>query len=42
MNYEHPEYHQLFPPFVPYIGAIDALANVGPSAFAKLAKSGIK
>ena len=37
-----PEYHQLFPPFVPYIGAIDALANVGPSAFAKLAKSGIK
>ena len=42
MNYEHPEYPQLFPPFIPYIGAIDALANVGPSTFAKLAKSGIK
>jgi len=42
MNYEHPEYPQLFPPFVPYIGAIDALANVGPSAFAELAKSGVK
>ena len=41
MNYEHPEYPQLFPPFVPYIVAIDALANVGPSDFAKLAKSGI-
>jgi hypothetical protein len=42
MNYEHPVYTQLFPPFIPYMGAIDALANVGASEFSELAKSGVK
>jgi hypothetical protein len=28
-NYQHPEYQQLFPPFVPYASAIDLLLNEG-------------
>jgi len=31
-NYEHPEYRQLFPPFVPYASALDLLFNEGPDA----------
>jgi len=29
-NYAHPEYRQLFPPFVPYASALDLLFNEGP------------
>lgn len=28
-NYEHPEYPQLYPPFLPYMGIFDLLFNVG-------------
>jgi len=31
-NYMHPEYSQLFPPFVPYACIADLLFNVGPDA----------
>jgi hypothetical protein len=31
-NYTHPEYSQLFPPFVPYACVADLLFNVGPDA----------
>jgi hypothetical protein len=31
-NYTHPEYEQLFPPFVPYASALDLLFNVGPQS----------
>ena len=31
-NYVHPEYKQLFPPFVPFAGAVDILFNEGPGA----------
>ena len=41
MEYEHPVYPQLFPPFISNMSAIDALANVGTSKFAKVAKSGV-
>jgi hypothetical protein len=33
-NYVHPEYRQLFPPFVPYACVLDLLFNVGPEAMA--------
>jgi len=29
-NYQHPEYEQLFPPFVPYASVLDLLFNEGP------------
>ena len=28
-NYEHPQYEQLYPPFLPYMGIIDGLFNLG-------------
>ena len=31
-HYEHPEYRQLHPPFVPYASALDLLLNEGPNA----------
>lgn len=31
-NYTHTEYSQLYPPFVPYMGAIDLLFNEGPKS----------
>ena len=31
-NYAHPEYRQLFPPFVPYASALDLLFNEGPNS----------
>lgn len=31
-NYQHPEYHQLFSPFLPYASVIDVLFNEGESA----------
>jgi hypothetical protein len=31
-NYVHPEYRQLFPPFVPYASVLDLLFNEGPKA----------
>jgi WbqC-like protein family len=31
-NYEHPEYKQLFPPFVPYASTIDLIFNEGDRA----------
>jgi hypothetical protein len=31
-RYEHPEYHQLFPPFIPYASALDLLFNEGSQA----------
>lgn len=31
-HYEHPEYRQLFPPFVPYASCLDLLFNEGPNA----------
>jgi len=31
-NYAHPEYHQLYPPFVPYLSALDLLLNEGENA----------
>jgi hypothetical protein len=31
-HYEHPEYRQLHPPFVPYASALDLLLNEGPDA----------
>jgi hypothetical protein len=31
-NYAHPEYQQLFPPFLPYACILDLLFNVGPEA----------
>ena len=31
-HYEHPEYPQLYPPFVPYASALDLLLNEGPDA----------
>ena len=33
-NYTHPEYRQLFPPFVPYACVLDLLFNAGPEAMA--------
>jgi hypothetical protein len=33
-HYEHPEYRQLFPPFVPYASALDLLFNEGTEAMA--------
>lgn len=33
-HYEHPEYCQLFPPFIPYASALDLLFNEGPQAMA--------
>ncbi len=33
-HYEHPEYRQLFPPFVPFASVIDAIFNYGPLALA--------
>lgn len=33
-HYEHPEYRQLFPPFVPYASALDLLFNEGSEAMA--------
>lgn len=29
-NYQHPEYDQLFPPFLPYASVVDLLFNQGP------------
>jgi hypothetical protein len=31
-NYDHPQYRQLFPPFVPYASALDLLFNEGPGS----------
>jgi hypothetical protein len=31
-HYEHPEYHQLFPPFLPYASALDLLLNEGANS----------
>jgi hypothetical protein len=31
-HYEHPEYEQLFPPFVPYASVIDLIFNLGEGA----------
>ena len=31
-NYQHPEYDQLFGPFVPYLSALDLLLNEGPAS----------
>lgn len=31
-NYAHPEYRQLFPPFIPYASVLDLLFNEGPRA----------
>jgi len=42
MQYQHPEYSQPYPPFLPFMGSIDALANVGPTAFSSLCASGIE
>lgn len=30
--FEHPEYPQCFPPFIPYASALDLIFNVGPAA----------
>jgi hypothetical protein len=40
-EYHHPQYHQLFGEFLPYMGAIDLLFNEGPNSLAVL-RSGIK
>ncbi|MCS7171278.1 MAG: WbqC family protein [Aquificaceae bacterium] len=32
-NYEHPEYSQLYPPFIPYLSVIDLLYNEGPNSY---------
>lgn len=42
IRYRHPVYKQPYPPFLPYMGSIDALANVGPEAFSSLCASGIE
>jgi WbqC-like protein family len=31
-NFEHPEYRQLFPPFLPFASALDLIFNEGPRA----------
>jgi hypothetical protein len=31
-QFEHPEYEQLYEPFLPYMAVIDALFNCGPRA----------
>ena len=31
-NYVHPEYRQLFPPFLPYASVLDLLFNEGPKS----------
>jgi hypothetical protein len=31
-NYKHPEYRQLFPPFVPFASVLDLILNEGPSS----------
>ena len=41
-DYEHPKYPQLYGDFLPFMAAIDALANVGPECFAELASGGVK
>jgi hypothetical protein len=33
-NYKHPEYRQLFPPFIPFASALDLILNEGPSSLA--------
>ena len=41
-NYEHPEYPQLYPPFLPYMGIIDLLFNVGFNEAMKVIRKGRK
>jgi WbqC-like protein family len=38
-HYEHPEYHQLFPPFVPYGCMLDLIFNEGPRSL-EIVRSG--
>jgi hypothetical protein len=38
-NYAHPEYKQLFPPFLPYASALDLLFNEGPRSL-EIVRSG--
>jgi len=35
-NYVHPEYTQLFPPFIPYASVLDLLFNEGPGSLARI------
>ena len=42
LTFQHPEYPQLHPPFLPFISAIDALAHVGPEGLRPLIQSGLR
>ena len=41
-DFVHPEYSQFYPPFLPYMAAIDALAHVGPEGFWALLSTGTR
>lgn len=40
LNYRHPEYEQLYPPFMSHMSVIDALAHLGPDQIKSVIMSG--